>query len=352
MSILGVDSPGPQRYTASEPFRKLSNYKSYGAVKIAEGNPKSDVDWKIYQAAALPSSADYNPNNSDFDCTSGGQFSTAFVPSSLDWVIHRSRQIPGPGDYYPKDRRKNVSFKISEARPKSDVEWRIYRASSIPGPGEYDLNPSGFRPNGARLLGRVTRGNYQTTLPNAVGYVHNTINHKGPNQCREEGAMGRQSNSEKKTGASFFFGSRTRQDRYDYELMCDDEKDWRMKQRKKLARKKHKEVNRKLEELGERSRHFGWDPLAMDGKPSKDMRQSRSTPSIILSEQHKTLVGNRKKPSFIGKKKFAYKTQNRQVNFLSRPRYVKRLPTLSQHAALMRIIEQHGSNDIKQHYGL
>ena len=125
-----------------------------------------------------------------------------------------------------------------------------------------------------------------------------------------------------------------------------------MKQRKKLARKKHKEVNRKLEELGERSRHFGWDPLAMDGKPSKDMRQSRSTPSIILSEQHKTLVGNRKKPSFIGKKKFAYKTQNRQVNFLSRPRYVKRLPTLSQHAALMRIIEQHGSNDIKQHYGL
>ena len=111
LSIQGVDSPGPQRYCATDPFHKLSHYKHYGSVKIAEGNPKSDVEWAIYRASSLPSAADYNPNTSDFDSTSGGQFSTAFVPSSLDWETYRASQIPGPGDYYPRTSKKNAGFK-------------------------------------------------------------------------------------------------------------------------------------------------------------------------------------------------------------------------------------------------
>jgi hypothetical protein len=50
MSILGRDSPGPMQYPdINSNFKNLSKYKSYGSVKIAEGNPKSDVDWKIYR---------------------------------------------------------------------------------------------------------------------------------------------------------------------------------------------------------------------------------------------------------------------------------------------------------------
>eukprot|EP00944_MAST-04C_sp_MAST-4C-sp1_P012187 g12187.t1 len=44
MSKLGIDSPGPLKYPDIDSnFKKLSKYKSYGSVRIAEGNPKSDV---------------------------------------------------------------------------------------------------------------------------------------------------------------------------------------------------------------------------------------------------------------------------------------------------------------------
>ncbi len=140
--------------------------------------------------------------------------------------------MPGPQDYYPKESLKDISFRFSEAKPKNDVEWKIYRASGIPGPADYNLQNSGSTSGAsAKLLGRFERGNYQTTLPDAIQYSHTTINAKGPNQCREKGSLGFQPDSMKKTAPSFHFGAKTRQDRYDYGLMCDDEKEWRLLQR-------------------------------------------------------------------------------------------------------------------------
>ena len=131
MSKLGIDSPGPLKYPDIDSnFKKLSKYKSYGSVRIAEGNPKSDVDWKIYRASFIPSSADYNPNAS-LKGPSGGQFSTAFAKTALEWEIYRAKQLPGPQDYYPKESLKDHSFRFSEARPKSDVEWMMYRAETL-----------------------------------------------------------------------------------------------------------------------------------------------------------------------------------------------------------------------------
>ena len=62
----------------------------------------------------------------------------------------------------------------------------------------------------------------------------------------------------KKTAPSFHFGAKTRQDRYDYALMCDDEKEWRMYQRKMLAKKKRREMTKKLKDMGEHKRMFGF----------------------------------------------------------------------------------------------
>ena len=347
MTILGVDSPGPHRYEPMRSFDNLSQFKSYGAVKIATGNPKSDVDWAVYRSSSIPSAAEYNPNDS-YSGPSGGQFSTAFVPGTLDWVEYFSKQIPGPGDYYPKDQKRKVGFKISSANPKSDVEWSIYRAKQIPGPGAYDLQDK-CRPNGARVLGRFVRGgNTQTTLPDAIQYSHSTVNPHGPNQCREEGSIGKQSNSEKKTMPGFYMGAKTRQDKNDYLLMCDDEKEWRMEQRKKLARKKRRALNAKLETLGPRNRHFGWDPLKFEmPKDSFSSARSQSAPSITtdlssksLSAMHSMMSTLSKRSTFDGKKRKTYKHQTLATNRLSKPTSIKRLPTLTPHAALMRLIEE------------
>ena len=351
MSKLGIDSPGPLMYPdIDSKFKKLSKYKSYGSVRIAEGNPKSDVDWKIYRASFIPSSAEYNPNAS-LKGPSGGQFSTAFAKTALEWEIYRAKQLPGPQDYYPKESLKDHSFRFSEARPKSDVEWMMYRAESIPGPAEYNLqNSSNGHGASAKLLGRFERGNYQTTLPDAIQYLHNTVNEKGPNQCREKGSLGFQPDSMKKTAPSFHFGAKTRQDRYDYALMCDDEKEWRMYQRKMLAKKKRREMTKKLKDMGEHKRMFGFDPLDLNfsiqvrnSKLKRVTNESKAWHNRRVETERND--GNDGKGRESGRskkqrKRKKFKMQKSAMRNLSRPKHVKSLPSLSYHAAMMRLMEQ------------
>ena len=351
MSILGIDSPGPLLYAdIDSKFKKLSKYKSYGSVKIAEGNPKSDVDWKIYRASFIPSSADYNPNDS-LKGPSGGQFSTAYAKTPLEWIEYRAKQLPGPQDYYPRESLKENSFRFSEAKPKSDVEWKIYRAASIPGPADYNLQNSGYASGAsAKLLGRFERGNYQTTLPDAIQYSHTTINSKGPTQCREKGSLGFQPDSMKKTAPSFHFGAKTRQDRYDYGLMCDDEKDWRLLQRKMLAKKKRKKMKKRLEQMGDNKRMFGFDPLDLNFSQSvlnhKLNRLENETKAWHNNghshkRQQKSSESSRNdKRSRKKLRRKQFKKQRSSMENLSKPKYCKSLPSLSYHAAMMRVIEQ------------
>ena len=154
----------------------------------------------------------------------------------------------------------------------------------------------------------------------------------------------------KKTAPSFHFGAKTRQDRYDYALMCDDEKEWRMYQRKMLAKRKRREMTKKLKDMGEHKRMFGFDPLDLNfsiqvrnSKLKRVTNESKAWHNRRVETERKD--GNDGKGRESGRskkqrKRKKFKMQKSAMRNLSRPKHVKSLPSLSYHAAMMRLMEQ------------
>mmetsp|Transcript_22836 Transcript_22836/g.52982 ORF Transcript_22836/g.52982 Transcript_22836/m.52982 type:complete len:100 (+) Transcript_22836:1-300(+) len=69
----------------------------------------------------------------------GGKFSTANPKSDIDWQIYEAARSPGPGSYNIGKRPKDSSMKFNTSKPKTDIEWKIYEAAEKPGPGQYKV---------------------------------------------------------------------------------------------------------------------------------------------------------------------------------------------------------------------
>jgi len=161
------------------------------AVKIAQGNPKGEIEWCEYRARQLPGPGQYSnptyklpkggrlpPNGEDASVSKGyieweeyrasklpgpsdtgiltkkqslggslmgGEFPKFKPKGLLEQAVFNKRHVPGPGTYNAQNTNHAApSACISETSAKSDVEWKMLRASQLPGPGEYSTKNTGI----------------------------------------------------------------------------------------------------------------------------------------------------------------------------------------------------------------
>ena len=196
----GLKTPGPGAY-------KVTLKPSGGLFgRFPEGSGKSDIEWEIYRAKQLPGPGRYSPKLPNSG-VSGGRFNTSVVKNEIDLEIYRAKDIPGPGQYDLPDSTKQMGggrFNMSKA--KTDIEWEIYRAAQIPGAGAYNVPDSFGIGGGVNFATKPIRPNYQTTLPDAVLYHHNTVKASPHTSFRSDPALGKQVISTQRTEPAFSFG--------------------------------------------------------------------------------------------------------------------------------------------------
>jgi hypothetical protein len=193
----GLNVPGPGSYDTTP--------KVAGGLfgRFGEGSGKSDIEWEIYRAKQLPGPADYGPGSPPK--IGGGRFNLSKPKNEIDLVIYRAKDIPGPGEYEnPAPKSSGGRFNMSKA--KTDIEWKMYHAAQQPGAGAYDVPDSFGAGGGVNFASKPVRANYQTTMPDAVLYAHNTIQVSPHTACRTDPAMGRQVVSTQRSEPAFSFG--------------------------------------------------------------------------------------------------------------------------------------------------
>ena len=67
--------------------------------------PKTDTDWAVLRAAALPPPGAYaNTKAMDREAVPGGKFPTGPKPlTAEDFALKRAGEVPGPGAYRPRN---------------------------------------------------------------------------------------------------------------------------------------------------------------------------------------------------------------------------------------------------------
>ena len=92
-----------QHAGAKQPPFGFSSMQQCVCVRIAEGRPKTEVEWAMLRAAALPAPGEGQP---DFGFSTlderGGRFNGASKPKSqLEWAMLRAAALPAPGEGQP-----------------------------------------------------------------------------------------------------------------------------------------------------------------------------------------------------------------------------------------------------------
>ena len=154
---------------------------------FGKGNPKSDVEWKIYDAQSKPAPGQYTVQRQDSTPSTGGKMLSKFdAVGSAQWESkkrgatpgpghydadlsersnanggrfthsnrwqekevfeQRSRELPGPSAYDAGNARDRVHKRISggaisDGMVMSELDWTLRRGSRTPGPSEYKLPP-------------------------------------------------------------------------------------------------------------------------------------------------------------------------------------------------------------------
>lgn len=97
------DAADGEHSGASQPPFGFSSFSPKNGVRMAEGCPLSDVEWRIKRAAAIPGPGEGQP---DFGFSTlderGGKFNGARKPKSeLELCILRAAELPAPGETQP-----------------------------------------------------------------------------------------------------------------------------------------------------------------------------------------------------------------------------------------------------------
>ena len=176
-----------------------------GGGKFSQGQPKSDVDWKIYDASTKPSPGDYcvmpedsTPSNGGYMASrkswetksweaggesdgketlpgpgsydianpipSGGRFGHGNRWREQQVFEQHSRELPGPAEYNGGEGRdmayqRVIGGSIGEGTVMGDLDFAIVRASRQPGPGAHSLPPLGVTKQ------RAKGGKFSTAKP-------------------------------------------------------------------------------------------------------------------------------------------------------------------------------------------
>jgi len=246
----GLVTPGPGSYdTTPKPKGGL-----FG--RFPEGSGKSDIEWEIYRAKHIPGPADYGAPKAP--PIQGGRFNMSKPKNEIDQVIYRAKDIPGPARYnIPDQTAKMGGGKFNMSKAKTDIEWKMYYSAQKPGAGAYDVPDSFGAGGGVNFASKPTRGNYQTTLPDAVLYSHNTIQASPHTACRNDPSFGRQVVSSQRTEPAFSFGGGKTFDMQEHNMRGSLSFAKKASaRRKKKAKKKAARTKNKREEADELFRKF------------------------------------------------------------------------------------------------
>ena len=138
----GRPTPGPGEYDAKTYMGETSS-----AVKLAEETRgfKTDLDWTILRASALPSAQEYGAyHDPRLAPPAGGNFNTGNSKSEVDWIVYSKKDVPGPGTYKPMAEMdaaragKAVGGALTSSVKEPQYVTEARRLQGQPGPGAYD----------------------------------------------------------------------------------------------------------------------------------------------------------------------------------------------------------------------
>jgi len=163
-------TPGPGAYHVSDGRSSASgsrggaaSYKG-GGGKFSEAVPKSDLDWKILEAARTPGPGSYKIPNLSEPPPFAGRIPFGMPSSYLDAPLRTAATIPGPGQYYKSEETLSPSGgKFNLSKPKSELDWQIFNAAQTPGPGAYETQGSAIKTAKRALSPKETSTQYSTT---------------------------------------------------------------------------------------------------------------------------------------------------------------------------------------------
>ena len=126
--------PGPGHYQVPMRFGNARH-----GFKMADGNPKTELDWQILKASKEPGAGAYTP------FIPGGvhdakvaRFGKGKTPSDLEHQILHANDTPSPGLYQQLDFKCTTpSAKWGKNNPLTELDLAVKHGASMPGPGDY-----------------------------------------------------------------------------------------------------------------------------------------------------------------------------------------------------------------------
>lgn len=238
---------------------------------FSEAHPKSDIELACHRASKTPGPQNYDPK-----CQSsvfGGKFNESKPRNFIENDIYLARHNMGPGKYNIPRNFKTPGGTFSNAHPKSDVDWKIFRAKEMPGAGDYEQKSKAFTGRSSfSFMGKPIKGNYQTTIPNAVLNKWSTVQ-PAPDTCRTDDSVGKQVTSKQRTMPSYSFSGGKAFNMHEDNIV--DSIDWASKAESRRAKRQKKKSRRKQEADAMFERFFGYHPSNPRRAPQKPMMRSR-----------------------------------------------------------------------------
>lgn len=123
-------TPGPGEYVVP------TTIGTQGGGTWGKHKPKSDLEWQMIRAAAVPGPGQYRLKKKDI--IPGGTWGNYNAKSDLEWKIYYASQMPGPSDYKPTvDPLGQKGVVFSTTQTPSAIEELIRRKAQEPGPADY-----------------------------------------------------------------------------------------------------------------------------------------------------------------------------------------------------------------------
>jgi hypothetical protein len=218
------DLPGPANYKSKGTLKKggtaftksdradIWRFPSLGGMEMAQ-NVRANID-------TVPASCEYGGLDKVQNRPLGGAFDTGERRSDVDIKVYNTKEVPGPGKY---DVTKDAITRpvphlglFSSGNAPSEMDVVERRAKLTPGPTHAYRIPNEFVSTkkseevAFKFPGKSIWSNHETSLQNSVSFHHETMNQKGPNQCRSDSSLHEQYLSGHKSAPAFSFGAASR----------------------------------------------------------------------------------------------------------------------------------------------
>ena len=148
-------TPGPGQYHIPTTLK--------GGFAMSDARPKSDVEWAMLRAAAIPGPGAHDTFVPKVEA--GIKFNDSNSLSDIDVAMLRASRLPAPGERQTTKFETAKTGKWGKSSAPSQLESQILKASREPGPGEYYTHSTVERKTLAQVRRRA-----RTRMPSFAAY--------------------------------------------------------------------------------------------------------------------------------------------------------------------------------------